>query len=319
MLKKVSVLIPLFNSESTILETVQSVLNQTYREIEIIVVDDGSTDNSLKVAESISDKRVRVIHQKNRGACAARNVAMEVSSGDFIQFLDADDLLSPNKIENQLKLIDKNGENTIISCRWEKFEDSIENAVSTPQLIDKSYTDPVLWLIDSWSGKGMAIPSIWLSSRTLLLSAGYWDESLTVNQDGEFFSRVLLHAEEIVFDHNSTVYYRVGNSNSISQRNKDSIKADSLLRSFKLYEKHTSHLIDRKGMRTALATNYAKYLYHYDRYEASLSEKAWSYLNNIRPHGEKVLYGGGRFLIVAKTLGFKNALKMIRFIHRFSQ
>ena len=101
---KVSILIPLYNSENYIEETIQSCLNQTYENIEIIIVDDGSTDKSLQIAKSFESGKLKVYSQPNSGACKARNLAFEKSIGDYIQYLDADDLLSENKIENQRKV-----------------------------------------------------------------------------------------------------------------------------------------------------------------------------------------------------------------------
>src|ERR1700730_4427709 len=98
----VSVLIPCFSSEKFIAETLESVLNQTWPYIEVIVVDDGSQDSSAQEVERFAARGVRLLRQASRGAGAARNTALRASQGAFIQFLDADDLISPTKIETQL-------------------------------------------------------------------------------------------------------------------------------------------------------------------------------------------------------------------------
>lgn len=100
----VSILIPCYNAEKWLAETLESALAQTWDNIEIIVVDDGSTDKSLAVAKQFEPDGVKVISQANKGASAARNRAFQESQGDFIQYLDADDLLVPDKIELQVKL-----------------------------------------------------------------------------------------------------------------------------------------------------------------------------------------------------------------------
>src|SRR5882724_4223522 len=94
----VSILIPAYNAERWIAETIRSALKQTWRNKEIIVVDDGSTDGTLAIARRFEPKGVRAVTQPNQGAEAARNTASSLSRGDYIQWLDADDLLSRDKV-----------------------------------------------------------------------------------------------------------------------------------------------------------------------------------------------------------------------------
>ena len=101
----VSVIIPTFNREKTIARAVNSVLNQTYRDLEVIVVDDGSTDNTREVIDGIIDSRLHYYYQNNAGACAARNRGIELSRGDFIAFQDSDDEWRPEKLSRQLDVI----------------------------------------------------------------------------------------------------------------------------------------------------------------------------------------------------------------------
>lgn len=95
----ISVIIPVYNAEKYIKRAVESVLMQTYREIEVIIVDDGSTDGSVSVCTSIDDVRIKVIRQENAGPAQARNTGLENANGEFVCFLDADDYLEPNFIE----------------------------------------------------------------------------------------------------------------------------------------------------------------------------------------------------------------------------
>ena len=105
-MKKVSVIIPVHNSEKYVLECINSVINQTYKNLEIIIVDDESTDNSLNIIKSIKDKRIKLIElEKNSGAAIARNKGIEASTGDYICFLDSDDYWKLKKIEKQVKYI----------------------------------------------------------------------------------------------------------------------------------------------------------------------------------------------------------------------
>lgn len=100
----VSVIIPCYNAENYVSEAIESALDQTYSNVEVIVVDDGSTDRSIEVVRSFGD-RVRLQQIDREGACAARNLGLQLSRGEFIQFLDADDVLLPNKLEMQLPVL----------------------------------------------------------------------------------------------------------------------------------------------------------------------------------------------------------------------
>src|SRR5262249_6685849 len=100
----VSILIPAYNAERWISDTIQSALDQTWKHKEIIIVDDGSQDNTLTIARRFASKDVLVTQQVNQGASAARNKTFSLCQGEFVQWLDADDLLSPDKIEKQVAL-----------------------------------------------------------------------------------------------------------------------------------------------------------------------------------------------------------------------
>jgi len=112
---KVSVILPLYNAEDFIVEAVESVLNQTYSDIELIVVDDGSTDSSVKLLEPFS-KRIKLISQENQGGAAARNRALEKAEGDFIALIDHDDLWLPEKLEKQMKIFADDPELGFVCC-----------------------------------------------------------------------------------------------------------------------------------------------------------------------------------------------------------
>jgi len=106
---KVSVVIPMYNAEIFVTETIKSVLSQSYEDIEVVVVDDGSQDSSSAVVKAIDDSRILLIPQRNKGVCAARNTGIAHSSGEWVYLLDADDLLAPNAIELRLERMYEGG------------------------------------------------------------------------------------------------------------------------------------------------------------------------------------------------------------------
>ena len=108
MQKLVSIVIPAYNRENIIRECLESVLNQTYKNIEIIVVDDCSDDNTVNVVNSIGDERIRCCKlQQNSGACFARNYGAALARGEYIAFQDSDDIWLPEKLEKQVKYLEK--------------------------------------------------------------------------------------------------------------------------------------------------------------------------------------------------------------------
>ncbi|RYZ94782.1 MAG: glycosyltransferase family 2 protein, partial [Sphingobacteriaceae bacterium] len=112
----VSIIIPLYNAEDHIAETIRCTAGQTWQNKEIIIIDDGSADNSVAVAKAFESDLIKVYSQANKGASAARNTGLKYAKGDYIQFLDADDMLSPDKIEQQVtKLRDAPGKVAVCS------------------------------------------------------------------------------------------------------------------------------------------------------------------------------------------------------------
>src|SRR5215831_1052558 len=117
----VSILIPVYNSAAYLEQTLQSALNQSWQMREIVVVDDGSTDESVVIAKAYAEKGlIKFFQQANGGACKARNRAFAESTGDYIQYLDADDLLAPDKIEIQMKRLAGSAMN-VCNGRWGRF------------------------------------------------------------------------------------------------------------------------------------------------------------------------------------------------------
>ena len=113
----VSIMIPIYNNESTIVMAINSVINQTYTYWECIIVNDGSTDKTKALIESIIDLRFKVVNfDKNKGRPFARQKALEIATGKYLAFLDADDFYHPLKLEEQVEILDKNKDIEVVSC-----------------------------------------------------------------------------------------------------------------------------------------------------------------------------------------------------------
>lgn len=115
----ISVVIPLYNKERQIAETLRSVLKQSFQNFEIVVVNDGSTDGSVAAAESVQDERIRIIHQDNAGVSAARNRGIEEAHYEYIAFLDADDRWKPDYLQTQYELVKKYPACSVFVCNYE--------------------------------------------------------------------------------------------------------------------------------------------------------------------------------------------------------
>jgi glycosyltransferase involved in cell wall biosynthesis len=196
----VSILIPAFNCEKYIRWTIESALAQTWPKKEIIVVDDGSSDNTFWIARQFESNSVKVIKQDNMGASAARNKALGLAQGDYIQWLDADDILHPDKIRLQIKkMIQENDDSVLLSSSWGKFYYRTEKAKFLPNRLWQDL-DPVDWLVIKFLENLYMISSSWLVSRVLTNLAGPWNEKLSLDDDGEYICRIVASSKRIVVE-----------------------------------------------------------------------------------------------------------------------
>lgn len=257
----VSVLIPAYRAERTIAATLDSVLAQTYPNVETIVVVDGSPDDTAAVARRYEAHGMRVIEQANAGASAARNRAFRESGGAFVQFLDADDLIAPDKIERQMARLTTEPEGTVSSGRWGWFDDGEDPAGATFQddsLDWRDYDRPTDWLVDSWQHRKLMFPGVWLYPRAVVEAAGPWDERISLNDDGEYNTRVLAVARKIVFCSEARAYYRTGLPGSLSVR-KDVAAIRSLFLSYVRSEANLFAADDSPAAQRAMARRWQEF------------------------------------------------------------
>lgn len=237
----VSVIIPLSNKADYIAETLASINAQTWPNIEVIVVENNSSDNSYEVAKKHAGRNVKVFRTKKKSASAARNVGLRVAKGDFVQFLDADDLLSPTKIESQINALAQNHQLAI--CNWARFTREFDQTnafineipehselVYTPkEFLETQYTAPI---------------HTWLCSSRLIKRVGFWDETLTVNDDGDYFIRLVNECDRILFVPD-LVYYRSDPAFSLSQQ-KDAKSYESKYATYLTYQNVVSRFNSEK-------------------------------------------------------------------------
>jgi glycosyltransferase involved in cell wall biosynthesis len=251
----VSILIPAYNAERWIMDTIKSALEQTWSRKEIIVVDDGSLDQTLQIARRFASGNVSVVTQENRGASAARNRAFELCQGEYIQWLDADDLLSPDKVAKQMAASDRRGsERTLFSSACASFYYRIDKANFAPTSLWCDLS-PVEWLVRKMGQNLHMPPATWLVPRKLTQVAGPWDTRLSLDDDGEYFCRVITASDGIRFVPDITVFYRMSGCDSLSTFDGSHKKLESQFLSMQLHVAYLRSLEESERTRAA-AVNY---------------------------------------------------------------
>lgn len=200
----VSVIIPCFNAERWLSEAIESCLNQTYPNLEIIVIDDGSTDRSLEIIQSYGD-RIIWEHTHHQGGNHARNRGFALSRGQFIQYLDADDYILPSKIETQVKLLEKTG--TDIAYGDWRFQNHLPDGRIVFEEGRYCGEQPHVLrglLSDSW---WVAVSAL-LYRREAIEKGNGWDETLWATQDRDFFLEAVLNGAKAVYQPGFYSIYR---------------------------------------------------------------------------------------------------------------
>lgn len=255
----VSILICAYNAEKTIAETLQSALAQTWPRKEIIVVNDGSGDRTPEIVRQF--REVVLISTENQGFSNAQNNVFRRAQGDYIQYLDADDLLVRDKIERQLATLQKlDSRRMLASSPWAPFYHRTKGARFVDNSLCQSLS-PVEWLLRKMGETLHMQNATWLVRRELAEKAGPWNSNLYYDQDGEFFCRVLLASEGTTFVPGTGVYYRRTGTSSISYIGNSNKKKESLLVSMKSHVKYLLSLEDSDRTRAACLT-YLQTWYH---------------------------------------------------------
>lgn len=307
----VSICMPAYNAGLYVIESINSVIDQTYKNWELIIVNDGSTDNTSEQLEKIQDDRIKICHQENKGQCAAANKAFSLSKGELIKFMDADDLISPDFIKNQVEVI-AGSEKTIASASWGRF---YNNDLNTFRLVTDSIESdrtPIDWLVESMTGKQVMLQcALWLIPRSILNASGLWNEELSLINDFEFFIRVLLKAEKISYTNNAILYYRSGLNQSLSGL-KSKKGAESAYKSIDLGVKHMLDYENTPRIRNLAANHFQHFVYDFYPSHIAVISKAEQKIKEFG--GSDILYASrGYTKTLSKLIGWK-ACKRIKSI-----
>jgi glycosyltransferase involved in cell wall biosynthesis len=307
----VSILIPAYNSGRFIEATVKSALAQSWPNKEIIIVDDGSRDDTLAIARGLATRIINVVSQENQGAAAARNKAGSLAQGQYIQWLDADDLLAAEKVASQMRVALGAPSRQLFSSGWAHFYHRPSRASFMPTALWRD-SAPVEWLVLKMGNYLHMQTGTWLVSRSLTEAAGPWDVRLSFDDDGEYFTRIVAASEGIQFVPEARTFYRRSGSSSLSFVGKSEKKLESLFLSMQLHIAHLRKLEDSERTRSACV----RYINHW---------LAWFYPSRydlVQQLGELAASLGGqiehpslpwKYSWIQKTMGWAAAKKTQHF------
>lgn len=236
-----SVIIPLYNKENYISETVQNVLNQSFTDFEIIIIDDGSTDNSFNVLQEIKDGRLNIYQQKNEGVSKARNNGIERANGHYIALLDADDLWKKDHLTslyNAITLIPLEG----IYCTGYEIQLSKNGTLRTA--VYNNYKPLKIEIVPNYFECSTINSVIWPSasafSKALFYDIGMFNINLKASEDLDFFTRAALKYPVVINPQLTMTYLR--NSENNLSKGQFNVDSEHFLNSFKDQEKQNKSL-----------------------------------------------------------------------------
>lgn len=234
---QISVVIPVYNGEKTIRETIESVLNQTFTDFELIVINDGSTDSTLDILHSIQDPRLKVFSYPNAGSNPSRNRGFNKSCGDYISFIDADDLWTADKLEEQYKALQENP-HAAVAYSWSDCIDESSKFIRRGGHINAEGNVYAKLLISDILENG----SNPLIRRQALTDIGGFDESLLAAQDWDLYLR-LAAKYDFVTVRRSQILYRISpNSLSSNVLKLETASLTVVKRAFEQAPKSLKHL-----------------------------------------------------------------------------
>lgn len=309
----VSVIIPCYNAASFLRETIDSVLEQTFPYVELIVVDDGSTDDSWDIIQSYGES-IKGVQLNHMGGCHARNYGASIASGRFLMFLDADDLIAPTTLESLVAALG-NQIDCVAACKWRRLTKEGNDWVRLPSGVPLDPPDGDY--IRGWLTGWYFPPCTILWPREVYERTGGWDEELSANQDGDLMLRALLDGVHIVTAEVGEAYYREHGVSRLSVST--NIASEKALRSrMRVLEKVTAKL-EQLGMldHYAVAVSIAYHKLARNNFEtnADLARECWTRAEMLS--GSKAISGTWTHRILCRLLGLERKEQIARTLARF--
>lgn len=297
----ISVIIPAFNAEKTILETIQSIQAQSLADFELIIIDDGSTDCTLDILASLDEPRLKVFSYENGGLPVARNRGIERATGDFISFIDADDLWKPNKLEKQLDALN-NHSDAGVAYSWTAFIDEDSNFLyAWEPVFYQGDVRPKL-LVRNFISSGSNI----LVRRKFIEAAGKFDPQLKSVEDWDYYLTLASLCPFVVVPEYQILYRR---SSQAMTSNVDTMEAANLIVIERAFQNAPPELQYLK--RPSLAN-----AYRYLAKQCLFNKLDRTGVKQARQKLKKSLFLSPRILFDSETLRLLTKLLLLQFFPR---
>ena len=252
----ISVIVPIYNSEKYLDNTIKSIINQTYKNLEIILVDDGSTDKSYEICKKYQkkDNRIKLFHQKNKGVSFARNIGIENSNGEFLTFMDSDDLIDKKMYEKLFNAFDNNLDYVFCDYKIKKNMVNNSNKILDMTIYDKIYK--------SFPYDGGAN---WCLYRTKIIKKYNikFSENLFFAEDLDFLISYLIRCKKNIKYVDEKLYYYVNNSDSITKKEDIKLKSRITKNYFDAVKLNYYKIINLKDIDKYKITNiFINFIFH---------------------------------------------------------
>lgn len=296
----VSIIIPCYNYGHLLGDTLDSVLNQTYQNWECIIVDDGSIDNSKEIAVKYCsiDTRIKYLYQPNKGLATARNTGLRDSQGEFIQFLDADDILASDKIAKHINVFLSHTSLDVVFCAAYNFIKGIENLpeATKVELKAKPITGHGKEVLDELIIDNMFLVHCALFRASLITEVGYFNETMITCEDWNFWFRIALANKKFMYssEEGAEVYVRSHG------KNMSGVRRNMWVGKISFYQQAIVLLSDRnaKEFRALHAKAFVLFCTYSMRYEYAYGSPLKGILGTIRT----VYFSGSLFSVLYDSL-----------------
>jgi len=297
---RISVIIPCYNAGAWIKETLESVVSQEIENIETIVVDDGSTDNSAQVITQYFPQ-VTILQTTNQGPGHARNTGTRACKGELVQYLDADDLLAPGKLAIQAQALRETGAD-IAYGKWQKLVRGAGGNFEPGQVSGSPLTDAE---INFFNGSAWAPPAAYLFRKSFVERIGGWNEKFAIIQDARFLLDCALNNAQFIFCDVIMAYYRVHAANSVSTRDPAGFARECMVNATQTQAWWSAHGGITQNRREALLRIYETIARMSFKKDTALFQEAYDALTRLDPH--YLPLGRVPLRCVSILTGYKNA------------
>ena len=311
-----SVIVPVYNTAPYLKKCIDSILGQTYKDIELLLVDDGSTDGSLEICNDFAekDKRVKLFHNPHLGAMAARQTGGRAAKGDLITFADSDDWLDPNMYEQMIALMDEMDADVVCTGHYEEFSDKSQAVYSTipsgfysgKEKLEKDIYSRMLYIPETgWFGISANCWNKLFKRYTIYDALMQTDERLRDGDDHAFVYPALLRADSVYLSDLLPYHHRRHLRNSLSTE-----YGDDVFERFGYLYSDMKHRLEESGYWDVVREGFSKQMrwfllkylreaLHTDIYEDGISERPFIFpFARIERGANIILYGAGN---VGKT------------------